>query len=147
MFTKSGKPLLILTLFVLQFSCKNATEDAETRHFSKYLETLHTSIPADSTNYVVISEFGCHGCISGIIDKLHDMDNAIFIVSRVAYYNYIEEQKLQVGRYLIDSTGEINRLKYHGGNAGIVQTANHTVYKIVPLQTNSLDSMLDAILK
>lgn len=148
MFTKSGKSLLNIIVVAMIFSCNNKPKNQDTELFAGYLETsLHSSIPSDSSNYILISEFGCHGCIEGTINKLRDKANVTFILSKAAYHNYMENMQLPANRYRIDSTGEINRLKYHGGNVGIVQTANHAVYNIIPLQTATLDSMINAVLK
>lgn len=141
--------LLLISACIALASCRNTDKyAADSKHFGTYLEhTFGTGIPKDSTTFVLVSEYGCHGCIEGTIEKLHNRKNVVFILSKPAYNNYVAKEGQPSGNYKIDTSGEINRLKYHGGNVGIVQTSAGNIYNTAALQTAILDSQLNVLIK
>ena len=94
-------------------------------------------------NYFVFSENGCPGCMkrtNAFYQKNHKHN--VYIMSKLfheKYNNFFHEN------VLIDSSGKINRLKYHGGNIGIIQVAQQQVYNIIYVEASTIDSIYNKL--
>jgi len=127
--------------------CNTAKDNAyqkETKIFSNYLEEkFHEALAKDSVNYFVFSENGCPGCMkraNAFYQKNHKHN--VYIMSKQfheKYFNFFHEN------ILIDSSGKINRLKYHGGNIGIIQVAHQQVYNIIYVEASTIDSIYNKL--
>jgi hypothetical protein len=145
MFTRLSNIFFLACTFML-LSCKNENFKEDTKLFEHYLQTsIGQNIPEDSMNYVVISEYGCEGCIGKTITKLADNSKTLFIVNRNTYNKYIEPKLVPDDRYIIDTTDKITRLKYHKYNVGVVQTSKGRIYNIIQVEYESADSILQTI--
>lgn len=145
MLTQLSK-LLVLTGILTAFSCGQSVYKEDTEILKNYLETyIHKSIPKDTMYYVIISEYGCEGCIGKTVTKLKDNKKALFIVNDNTYFKYILPKNVSADKYVIDSSNTIKRLKFHQHNVGIVQTANAEIYNIIYIAYNEADSSLSKI--
>lgn len=148
MFIKQASRLLIIVLIA---SCSSTTKDnkyeRDNTAFNNYLTSVFgLKIANDSTNYVLISDNGCHGCIEATITTLSNYNKTTFIVSNAAKEKYKNVLSgLVEKRVLVDTTLRINRLKYHRGNVGIIQTTNGHIFNVVNLDAVNLYKILRAI--
>ncbi len=137
----------LLIFLAILFSC--CRDENTTIKFAKdnlifagyFNRNFHTAIPFDSTNFILISESGCPGCMIGLINKLQKNKKSKIIVSDVLYQKLINGYNFKItSNYLIDSSGEINQLKYHRGNIGIIQTCDKNIYDILQPSIEKIDS-------
>ena len=131
---------IIVAGCVLLSCCKNSTviDDAskyirDDKIFSGYLSRqFHAKIAEDSTNYILVSENGCPGCITKPINALQNSKKSKIILTETLYQKLQNEYKCKVtSHYVIDSSGEINDLKYHHGNVCIIQAYKSKIYNII----------------
>lgn len=141
----SNKAWLVIFIFLF-FSCRRSRYLEDTQLFNNYLKTyIHTSIPEDTVYYVLISEYGCDGCVGKVVMRMRENEKTMFIVSEDTYKKHLKPKAVEADKYLIDSTGKIKRLQYHYHNVGIVQTANKEIYNIISMTYEGADSVLAKI--
>lgn len=137
--------IIFMAVNTLMFllSCENSKSgeyEKETKIFGNYLSnTFHQALATDSTNYFLFSDSGCPGCMkrsSRYYQKNWPRNK--YIMSPTLHENNFS---LFEENIMIDSTGTINRLKYNGGNIGIIQVANKQVYRIIYVEASTIDSI------
>lgn len=116
---------------------------AEQEAFNDYLKkTFNTRIGHDTTNYIILSDEGCHGCISETIKHLYRNRKSVFVLSRS---NYLKNSILFEGRkerLLIDTTSLVNDLSYHNGNIGVIQTCNDEIFNIMSFDLSDMSGLI-----
>lgn len=140
------KALLLLSLLVVAAACKtkNNQYSNDTKTLNNYLQDVFSSsIPKDSSNFILISEYGCSGCISEALKELGSSKRSTFILSANSYSKYFKNNQTSKEKYMVDSSGRINRLNFHQNNIGIIQTANGEIFNIVFVRPSNLDSVLN----
>jgi hypothetical protein len=141
---------LLSALFCILCCCKredNSRYKAETVNFNDYLKShFNKTITNDSTCYFLVSESGCSGCIYNVIDAFAGKRRVIFIMSIASYekYSYKASPTEQI---LIDSTGKINRLPYHNGNIGLIETSKERIDTIIYFEPTTLEDQLKSVIK
>ena len=140
-------------LLTCTFSCKNVVKKSKYTNdeaiFNEYLSSIfHLKINSDSTNYILISDDGCHGCIERAIITLSNYPKSTFILSKAGIQKYgAIKENTSPAHILIDSSLKINRLKYHNSNIGIIQTAKGEIYNIVNMDAVNLYDIIKSMSK
>lgn len=138
-------PFLLITFFLLSFNYKGAPQKYATDQyaFNNYLEmSFKKRIGHDTTNYIILSDEGCHGCISETIKHLYRNRKSVFVLSRS---NYLKNRILFEGRkerLLIDTTSLVNDLSYHNGNIGVIQTCNDEIFNIMSFDLSDMSGLI-----
>ena len=140
--------LVFVALLAACNTHKNNKYSNETSYFSKFLKTaFNQEINNDSTNYVLISDNGCHGCIARTIHIMSEYRRSTFIVSKDMYNEHRKDFNNIKAHLLVDSTMAINRLRYHNGNIGIVQAEEGDIFNILYIDIANLDEQINTIRK
>lgn len=139
--------LYIVVLLLLTASCSKDKYANDTHWLNDYLETTQNiTIPDDTTYFVVIAEHGCIGCIEMTVDALKDNGKTKFVVSNDTYAMYLAPRHIPRSKYLLDTTGILQRLKFHHYNVGVVQCARRKIYnEVQELPYSKADSILATI--
>lgn len=148
-FIKHLTPIVFL-LFIV--SCSQGSRGDEhsdntqaTSVFQNYLsDTFREKIPLDSAQFLLISKQGCSGCIEKTLRSIHNMKNATCILSLEAAQKYSVRSAEQ---FWVDSTNLCDRLTYNFGNVGLLLSANASIYQILELTPENIDSILALYLK
>ncbi len=119
----------------------------ETVEFGNYLKNkFNKRIPNDTTYYFLISERGCHGCITGVIDSFKRNSKTLFIVSPTAKKIYFG-RNFSSPHLFVDSTEEINRIRFHKGNIAVVVTSASKIDTIIALEPSTLSGQIRCLIK
>ncbi len=119
----------------------------ETVEFGKYLKNkFNKRIPNDTSYYFLISETGCHGCIMGVIDLFKGNSKTIFIVSPTTKNIYFG-RNFSSPHLFVDSTEEINRIRFHKGNIAVVATSANRIDTIIAFEPSTLSNQTRCLRK
>lgn len=110
--------LVLITLIVVA-SCKQ--KDKDTLLLETYLKKqFNTGIAKDNSTYVLVSDQACSGCAKYVFEHAKSPpDHYIFILPKPE-----NDYKYEHKNVLIDSSGNLGRLKFHKGNVCTIQTKN-----------------------
>jgi hypothetical protein len=150
-FTKSSLYSLGL-LMISMVGCESAEKPParyarETHKLEAYLQTMHLSIPEDSTSFLFISENGCGNCIAKSFDFFSGISSARIMLSKGAVSRYLTHYSFDTlkATVIIDSSEQVNRLAFHRGNVGVVSVSHGKIDTIVYIEYPTLREQLRSI--
>ncbi|MNS35113.1 hypothetical protein D3C72_672580 [compost metagenome] len=118
---------VILGAISIIASCKGKEKNRDTILLEQYLQKqFNTAIAKDNSTYILLADQACSGCAKYIFREAKvSHDKFIFILPRPSD-NYIYNHS----NVLIDSSGNLGRLKFHRGNVCAIKTENGIVKEV-----------------
>lgn len=139
---------MVMAIAAAQISCNHSGSkyEKETQFFSDYIKQhFNKSIGTQKTYYYLVSETGCSGCISDVLNSAFaDHRNNIMIMSKNTVRRFFSE-KLTDDSIWLDNTDQINRLPYHKGNIALVVTDNSRIDTIISFESSILGDQLRCV--
>ncbi|HET6992532.1 MAG TPA: hypothetical protein VFJ43_14460 [Bacteroidia bacterium] len=142
------KSIFLLCLFTLTIACnqpKQNPPDRNTEVFAYYLKTAFgDSIRNEKHIYIMIPAIGCKGCRTDALVVLHNEiiksgeKNATYILSPSVN---LADSLIRPCRFLIDSSGLIDRINLPISNIAILKTSNGKVISLVSIRSEITDSI------
>ncbi len=136
---------LWLIALILLIACSPPAEkyQEDTIAFNAYLEKhqFDKNLASDSVDFVLVSSSACHGCVQKSFNRLLAEKKVILVAStRTLQHNsdLIANSK----NYLEDNTDDLDRLKYHNRNIGIIRTYRRKIFDIVYVDPSTIDSII-----
>jgi hypothetical protein len=132
------------------FSCSQRVEQDQVRnsrellHFNQYLEkTFNLQVPQDSAYFVLINETGCVECVQRSIEHFTSIPKSTLIMTAATQEKYKHIlAKSEAHAVMIDATRKINKLRYHGGNIGVLATSNYKIDSILVLDIINMEERM-----
>lgn len=116
---------LALTTLILAASCKE--KDKDTLLLETYLKKqFNVEIAKDNSTYVLVADQACSSCAKYVFEYAKSpIDHYIFILPKPEDgYNYDHKN------VLIDSSGNLGRLKFHKGNVCTIKTQDGVIKEV-----------------
>lgn len=135
-------------VFVLLGACHSVNNkyNEDTTVFTSYLvqhEFKH-ALNSDSVDFVLVSSSACHGCIQKSLDRLLNESNIVLISSSKTLEHNTSPITANK-KYLVDKSNDLDRLKYHRRNIGIIRMLNNQIYDIIYLDPSTIDSVINKL--
>lgn len=140
------KKTIVLLLIIALCGCEKK-QDPQSKIFNTYLtKTFNTSIPGVMHYYLIIPKLGCAGCVEATLQEINTFlseqpSNDITIITSRETLPAITT-KVPI---LYDTSGLLDVLNLNIYNVCIVQTKNHRVSFIKPIQMNETDCIRNLI--
>lgn len=139
---------LYLVALFLSISCSSPTGKyrEDTIAFNAYLEKhqFDKSLTSDSIDFVLVSSSACHGCVQKSFNRLL-AEKKVILVASTQTLHHNSDLIANSKNYLEDNTDDLDRLKYHNRNIGIVRMHNMKIYDLVYMDPSTIDSVINKL--
>lgn len=136
---------LYLVALILSISCSSPAEKykEDTIAFNSYLEKhqFDKNLTRDSVDFVLVSSSACHGCVQKSFNRLL-VEKKVVLVASTRTLQHNSDLIANSKNYLEDNTDDLDRLKYHNRNIGIIRTYRRKIFDIVYVDPSTIDSII-----
>jgi hypothetical protein len=104
-------------------------------------DVLHLPVDTGKHTYVLVSQYGCAGCQSYLANMAvqEERPHITYVFPKSFGKRYYAEVAVPASVHF-DSSGRINKLKFHGGNASILRTRGNVIVSNTLVNSSDLAS-------
>ncbi len=139
---------IICSALILFYGCNKKAPESESQLFADYLkQNFGRSVKMDdSVKYVLVSDNCCHSCIESVLDNMPGKKNCVIILGKNNALKYRMKCR-KSSNILIDSTGDVSRIKYCKDNVAFVDVVRSEICGIAAPEPNEILGFINRTFK